>query len=174
MERKPELRLPTTAVPVTLQLVAAPREWLKVRSLMAELFVAEAARAGHSQLLDDVAALLDENATFIPVRIEGLVQLYSKAAILYVSVARTEEPDEDAEFADGPSEVITLYDRQHHVKVELIGEGAIVGTLFDSSPADRPRVMDHLNRSGRFLRLWTASRHYLINKDQIIRVSEQE
>ena len=44
---------------------------------------------------------------------------------------------------------------------------------FDQFP-DRPRVVDYLNRTGRFLRLWTEATHYLINKDQIVRVTEQE
>ena len=70
--------------------------------------------------------------------------------------------------------MVTLYDRRHHVVVELVGGGSLVGTLFDSSPSDRTRVIDHLNRAGRFLRLWTPDEHYLINKDQILHVSEQE
>lgn len=166
MERKPELRLPTTAVPVTLRLVAGS-------NVDAELFVAETARSGHSQLLDDVAAMLDATAPFLPVRVAKQVQLYAKIAIAYVSIARQDEPDEN-EFEDVPSEVFTLYDRQHHVKVELAGDRSLTGTLFDSSPADRPRVIDYLNGASRFLRLWTEATHYLINKDQIIRVSEQE
>lgn len=168
MEQKPELRLPTTAVPVTLRLVAGQR-------VEAELFLADATRTGHSKLLDDVAALLDEPTAFLPVRVAKQVQLYAKPALLYVSIARHSEDDDDGAFIDVPSEVITLYDRQHHVTVDLAGEhGALTGMLFDSSPSDRPRVIDHLNRSGRFLRLWTEATHYLINKDQIIRVTEQE
>ena len=44
--------------------------------------------------------------------------------------------------------------------------------LLDSSPADRPRVVDHLNRPGAFLRLWTSEEHYLVNKTQILHVVE--
>lgn len=168
MERKPELRLPTIAVPVTVHLVGGAK-------VDAELFVGEAPRTGHSQLLDDVATMLDEAAGFLPVRVAREVQLYAKKAILYVAIARhNDEADVDHdEFEDVPSEVLTLYDRQHHVNVEL-GACALSGMLFDSSPSDRTRVIDHLNRAGRFLRLWTEGTHYLINKDQIIRVSEQE
>jgi hypothetical protein len=155
MDRKPELRLPTTAVPVTLGLVAGTK-------VEAEIFIGEAARSGHGQLLDDVAAMFDEATSFVPVRVDTKVVLYAKSAIAFVAIARE------------PSEVITLYDRQHHVNVELSGALVLSGTLFDSSPADRPRAIDHLNRAGRFLRLWTEGTHYLINKDQIVRVSEQE
>ena len=167
MERKPELRLPTTAVPVTVKLVGGA-------SVEAELFIGEAVRTGRSQLLDDLAVMLDETAGFLPVRVERVVQLYAKKAIAYVAVARHDDGSDDhEEFEDVPSEVITLYDRQHHVKVEL-EQLALTGMLFDSSPSDRTRVIDHLNSAGRFLRLWTEGTHYLINKDQIVRVSEQE
>jgi len=48
----------------------------------------------------------------------------------------------------------------------------LIGTMLDSSPADRPRVIDHLNRSGRFVRLWTTEEHYLINTTQVVAVTE--
>ena len=67
---------------------------------------------------------------------------------------------------------MTLYDRQHRVQVALIEGEALTGMLLDSSPADRPRVIDHLNRSGAFVRLWTSDEHFLINKTQILQVTE--
>ena len=36
------------------------------------------------------------------------------------------------------------------------------GTLLDSAPADRSRVIDHLNAARRFVRLWTQDDHYFI------------
>ncbi len=168
MERKPELRLPTVAVPVRLALVGRD-------AVAAELFVADVARPGRSQLHDDLAAILDEAASFMPVRCGERVRLYAKSSIAWVCVVRHDGEDSaEAEFVDIPSEVITLYDRQHHVVVELASGGSLSGSLFDSSPSDRPRVVDHLNGAGRFLRLWTPDDHYLINKDQILHVSEQE
>lgn len=168
MERKPELRLPTVAVPVRLALVGRD-------AVAAELFVADVVRPGRSQLHDDIAEILDDPASFVPVRSGEHVRLHSKASIAWVCVVRHDEDEgAEAEFVDIPSEVITLYDRQHHVVVELAGGGTVTGTLFDSSPSDRPRVIDHLNRAGRFLRLWTPDDHYLVNKDQILHVSEQE
>jgi hypothetical protein len=168
MERKPELRLPTVAVPVKLALIG--RE-----AVTAELFVADVARPGRSQLHDDIAAMLDEAASFFPVRSGDRVRLHAKSSIAWVCAVRHDDDDSgEAEFVDIPSEVITLYDRQHHVVVELASGGSLTGTLFDSSPSDRPRVIDHLNHAGRFLRLWTPDEHYLINKDQILHVSEQE
>jgi hypothetical protein len=166
MERNDELRLPTVAVPVKLTLVGRP-------AIDAELFVADGTRTGRTQLLDDLATMLDEPTEFLPVRRGGKVRLYPKSAVAVVAVARREHDDE-ADFDDTPSEVITLYDRQHRVIVELVSGGALAGTLFDSSPSDRPRVVDHLNRTSRFVRLWTPEDHFLINKDQILAVGEQE
>jgi hypothetical protein len=166
MEQKAELRLPTTAVPLKLVLVGHA-------AVTAELFVADVARQSRSQLLDDVAALLDQDASFLPVRGENGVRLLAKRSIAWLAITRVEESDND--FSDEePSEVITLYDRRHRVIVQLVTGEALAGMLFDSSPADRPRVIDHLNRAGRFLRLWTPEQHFLIHKDHILEVREQE
>lgn len=165
MEQNAELRLPTIAVPVTLSLVGGTR-------LDGEVFVADAGRGGRDRLLDALAALLDEDALFVPVRQGPGVRLYAKHAIAWVAARRREESDEELD--DSPSDVITLYDRQHRVEIALLGGTRFAGSLFDSSPADRPRVIDHLNRAGRFVRLWTPTDQTLINTAQIESVSEQE
>jgi hypothetical protein len=166
MEQKAELRLPTVAVAVKLVVVGHA-------AVTAELFVADVARRSRSQLLDDVATLLDQDASFLPVRGENGVRLLAKRSIAWLAIQRVEESESD--FTDEePSEVITLYDRRHSVIVQLVTGEALTGTVFDSSPADRPRVIDHLNRAGRFLRLWTPEQHYLVHKDHILEVREQE
>ena len=68
--------------------------------------------------------------------------------------------------------MVTLYDRQHRVEIELVAGTRLLGTLLDSSPADRPRVIDHLNGAASFVRLWTPHEHILINKAQIVCVTE--
>ena len=166
VEQKAELRLPTIAVPVKLVVVGHA-------AVTAELFVGDAPRLSRSQLLDDVATLLDQDTAFLPVRGEAGVRLLAKHSIAWLAIARQEETlDEDVD--DSPSEVITLYDRRHRVNVQLVTGEVLAGTLFDSSPADRPRVIDHLNRAGRFVRLWTPEEQYLIAKDHILEVREQE
>ena len=162
VERSTELRLPTIEVPVTLVLVNRP-------PVEAELFVADVQRHGRSELLDDVAALLDEPSAFLPVRGETGVRLLAKHAIAWIAINREEDA---ADFDDMPSEVMTLYDRQHRVEIALVTGATLVGMLLDSSPADRPRVVDHLNHPGAFVRLWTSDEHYLINKAQILHVTE--
>jgi hypothetical protein len=164
VERSTELRLPTVAVPVRLALVG--RE-----PMDAELFMADVSRSGRSQLLDDVAELLDAAAGFLPIRDATGVRLLAKQAITWLALSRHED-EEELDFEDLPSEVITLYDRQHRVEVALVTDATLVGMLLDSSPADRTRVVDHLNRAGGFVRLWTSDEHYLINKTQILHVTE--
>ena len=166
MEQNAELRLPTIAVPVRLAVVGGA-------VVDAELFVPDTVRTGRTQLLEDLAVTLDDAASFVPVRhAGGNVKLLAKRAIAWVEVQRS-SADEDVDLEDSPSEVVTLYDRQHRVAVELAGAAQFEGSLFDSSPADRSRVIDHLNRARRFLRLWTPQAQTLINTEQIVSVSEQ-
>jgi len=163
--RSSELRLPTKVVAARLALVgAAPID--------AELFVSDVRRRGRSHLLDDIAAQLGAEATFIPMRWSGQVRLLAKHAIAWVAFRRR-DPDElpSTDFDNEPSE-LTLYDREYRVEIELAHAARLIGTMLDSSPADRPRVMDHLNRAGRFVRLWTADEHYLINATQVVTVTE--
>lgn len=165
MDRKPELRLPTVTVAVRLSVVGH-------EPAGAELFVAETPH-GRSAVLEAVDELLDAPSEFLPVRGPSGVRLLAKRAIAWVAIERG-EVSPDHEFDDQPSEVMTLYDRQHHVIVELTTGEELEGMVFDSAPADRPRVIDHLNRAGRFVRLWTSDEHYLINKAHILQVLEQE
>lgn len=165
MEQNAELRLPTIAVPVKLALVGAT-------PVDAEVFVADSVRGGRGQLLDELAAMLDGDAAFVPVRQAGNVRLLAKRAVAWTSVSRRAEVDEALD-DDAPSDVITLYDRRYPVEIELVGGQRFAGSLFDSSPADRPRVVDHLNRARHFIRLWTATDQVLINTQQIVAVEEK-
>lgn len=162
VDRSAELRLPTLTVPVRLALVGQEPD-------NAHLFVAAIARRGRSHLLDDIAAMLDANARFVPVRMDGGVRLLAKRAIAWIAVRRHDDDDPPDTTEEDLSE---LYDRQHRVAIELVQAAPITGLLLDSSPADRPRVIDHLNRAGAFVRVWSADEQLLVNKDQIIAVTE--
>jgi hypothetical protein len=152
------LRVPTIAVPVQLALVGRA-------AAVAELFVADVPRQGRSQLLDAVATMLDDPQTFVPLRGDREIVLLAKHAVAWIAIARDESLAE-------AEEVTTLYDRRHRVSITLAGGGEIAGTFLDSSPADRPRVVDHLNRAGRFVRVWTSDHLYLVNTLQIVEVCE--
>lgn len=152
LDHSAELRLPTIAVGVRFSLVGA------MMPLAGELFVSDIQRPGRSALLDDVARIVNGENRFLPVRTGDAVHLYSKHAIAWLALPTEEEVDE-------------LFDNQHRVAVD-IGGARITGMLFDSSPADRTRLIDHLNRAQRFLRLWTSDEHYLVNTQHIVKVSE--
>jgi hypothetical protein len=163
--RSSELRLPTRIVAVRLALVGA-------MPIAAELFVADVPRRGRSHLLDDLAAQLDAPTAFLPVRSSSRVRLLGKHAIAWIAVHRRGPGDPATDFSSEPSEELTLYDHEHVVEIELVHGTKLIGTLLDSSPADRTRVIDHLNRAGAFVRLWTADEHYLVNARQIVAVTE--
>lgn len=151
----PELRLPT--VTVAVELARAGRAAERV-----ELFVAEG--GGH----EAVAALLESDSQFLPVREPDApggvrVALVGKRAIVWVAVALV-----------AAAEGLALYDHRHEVRIELDIDAAepISGHVLYSSPADRPRLIDHLNVPGHFLRVWTADALYLVNKHHVVRVVE--
>lgn len=162
-DRLRDLRLPTKIVAVRLALLGRP-------PFAAEVFVADAPRRPGGHLLDDLAAQLAAAAAFIAVRWAERVRLLGTHAISWIAVRRPGA--DDAPLSDAAGDDLAFYDRQHRVEVELLEGGPLIGTLLDSAPADRPRVIDHLNHAGLFLRLWTPAEHYLINTRQIVAVSE--
>jgi hypothetical protein len=141
--------------------------------LDAEIFLVDRVRQAKTQVLDDLAELLAEASTFLPVKHGERVRMLAKHAVAWVSInPEAAELAVELEFDDLPSEVVTLYDREHRVEVELVVGGSLHGTLFDSAPADRPRLVDHLNSTVGFVRLWTQDAHFLVNRAQILSVSE--
>jgi hypothetical protein len=154
-----------------MKVVAVRLALVGAMPMPAEVFVADVPRRGRGQLFDDLATRLCSEAAFVPVRWSGRVRMLAKHAIAWIAVRRHatgEIPSLD--FSDEPSE-LTLFDREHRVEIE-VGSSNLIGTLLDSSPADCPRLIDHLNRSGRFLRLWTSDEHYLVNAAHVIAVTE--
>jgi hypothetical protein len=141
--------------------------------LAVEMFVPDVPRRGRGQLLDDLATQLGGEARFVPVRTTSRVRLVGKHAIAWISVERRAPEDAPAEPAEIPEE-LALFDHQHFVEVELAHGSKLIGTLLDSGPVEHSRVVDHLNHSGRWLRLWTTDRHYLINVLQVVAVTELE
>ncbi|MEO8707226.1 MAG: hypothetical protein ABI867_44780 [Kofleriaceae bacterium] len=160
-----DLRIPTVAVAVRIAQSGKPE-------LEAELFIAAESRHDRAQLLEDLATMLDTADTFVPVRANGVVRLVGKHALAWVAVHRRgAEATLSTDFPDEPSEVITLYDRQHRVEL-VLADGSITGLLLDSLPADHPRVLDYLNHAPRFVRLWTPEAHVFVNKQRILEVIE--
>jgi hypothetical protein len=163
--RTSELVVPTVAVAVRVTIAGA-------EPAPVEMFVPDVAGHGHAQLLDNLAAQLAAEAGFVPVRASGRVRLLGKHAITWVAIGRyASDAPAPAEPTEIPEE-LTLFDHQHFVEVELAQGGKLVGTLLDSAPIEHARLGDHLNRSGRWLRLWTTDQHYLINAMHVVAVAE--
>ena len=160
MDRQDELRTAIVAVAVRIAIVCDRPDGFAIEQ--GELFLAEDPGRSRSQIIDDISALLEEPLAFVPVRVGGATRLLAKAAIASVSIR----------IVDDPSEVGVLYDRQHRVEIELLHGTRLGGLLLDSSPAERRRVIDHLNHALHFVRLWTQHEHVLINKSQIVSVTE--
>jgi hypothetical protein len=153
------LRMPTVAVNV--ELAIGPSQPHTSRG---ELFVIDDPRQ-QANPVDAVAQLLESPAQFVPFRVDGVVRLVAKTAIVTVTI-----PGAPPQQTDEPE--LELYDRQHRVEVLLVQGTRFEGLLLDNSPADHPRAIDHLNSTARHVRLWTADSHVLIAKAQIATVTE--
>lgn len=168
------LRLPTLPVPVDLSRAGRASERV-------ELFVADTPRRSRTELVNEVAELLEAEPAFLPVRepeAGGRVALIGKHSILWVAISLREigvGPAADGvpeEVGFEPSEILMLFDHRHDCRIELETGSALDGHVLYSSPADRPRLADHLNLPGVFVRFWTNDLLYLINKRHIVRVLE--
>jgi len=168
------LRLPTLPVPVDLSRAGRAPERV-------ELFVADVPRRGRTTLVSEVAELLEAEPAFLPVRepeSDGRVSLIGKQAIVWVAISLREigvGPAADGvpeEVGFEPSEILMLFDHRHDCRLELDTGDALAGHVLYSSPADRPRLIDHMNLPGVFLRFWTNDLLYLINKRHVVRIHE--
>jgi hypothetical protein len=160
---EPGLRIPKIQMAVELAVVG-----LKPREVA--VFIAEhlADRYRPQHLRD----LLEGPEHFLPIQeADQTWSIINKATILWaaVNLGEGQLPVEET----NPSLQEELFDHRIAVEVEL-ASGPLSGDLLFSPPPGRGRVADHLNEMGRFFRLWTSSRLYLINKSHVLRVRESE
>ncbi len=115
-----------------------------------------------------VLDLLEREQPFLPTQgaTDRTPQIFNKDALVWVSVAS------DKATVSGADDDDALFEYRHEVRVELVGGDQLVGELLYTLPADHARVVDYLNAPGRFFRLWTPARLYLINKYFVERVVE--
>jgi hypothetical protein len=156
------LRTPTIALPVRLALQGDS-------ATAAALFVPDLPRQARAQLLDDLAAVLDEDRDFVPVLFGERRVLVNRSAIAYVAVARRPLKGNGGGISDEDeiSDVHTLYDHRCPVFVTLHDGTPLRGTLLFSSPADRARLVDFINLGPRFVRVWTGDELYLVQRSAI-------
>jgi hypothetical protein len=151
-----EFRVPTNALPA--EILSA-----EGKTLVGRIFVpASAFRHTGAMRAEE---WLDEAADFFPFLADGASTsvILNKQQVLVVSVppaAQGNEPDA----AEEPG-------TRRKVKVRC-GEHHFAGTVLIEMPESQSRLLDHLNRPGRFISLWDGQRYRLIHKDHITGVQE--
>ena len=158
MNQTETLRVAKKAVAVDLTLAGGqPRH--------VEIFLAE--HRANEFRRQDVLDLLENANAFLPVRAAGSPdqEIFNKDALLWIGVPLAHFGSEE----DSPEE---LFEFRRPVRVELLGTAALDGDLLYSAREESTRVVDYLNETGRFLRLWAKDRLYLINKTFVLRIVE--
>jgi hypothetical protein len=158
-----DLRLPK--FPVAIELSLAGRGPQAV-----EVFVAQHLATDFRR--QHVVDLLESDTAFLPARqVDGhRFLVFNKAAVVWVGIplAAGELPVEEA--AEAPE--TELYESQREIEVELSTGATLRGSVLYSLPPQSARLADYLNQPGRFIRLWTVDRVYLINKAFVLSVAE--
>ncbi|MGC4114391.1 MAG: hypothetical protein QM765_07220 [Myxococcales bacterium] len=147
-----ELRIPKAHVSVTLALTTGVHE--------AKVFLADyaAGHGGPERILD----VLGGPDRFLPVQVQGAVQLVSREALRWVKVGLERFDDPPAGLSQ---EDVTL----------LLRDGtSLSGTARFDAPAGRSRLLDYLNSPGHFLALYQGAEVVLVNRSEIAEVRFQE
>lgn len=161
MSQTEPLRIRKQAVAVELALAGgAPRR--------VEVFVAE--HRDNEFRRQDVLNLLEHVQAFLPARdcSTGQWEVFNKDALLWIGIPLSPFGSEPA---DADQE---LYEFRRSVRVDLIGAEPLHGDLLYSARQESTRLQDHLNEAGRFLRVWSGERLFLVNKAFVVRVVQPE
>jgi hypothetical protein len=151
-----EFRVPTVALPA--EILSAEGQ-----TLIGRIFVpASAYRHTGAMRAEE---WLDEPADFFPFLADGAKTsvILNKRQVLVLSIPAAAEGDEPAAEEEAGT--------RRQVKVRCGGRD-FEGTVLIEMPESQSRVLDHLNRPGRFLGLWDGERHRLIHKGHITSVQE--
>ena len=159
MSQTEPLRIRKQAVAVELALPGSPPRTV-------EVFLAE--HRPNEFRRQHVLDLLEHVQAFLPARdvATGTREIFNKDAVLWIGVPLSPFGSEP----DGADE--ELFEFRKPVRVDLMGAGPLSGELLYSAPQESTRSVDYLNAAGRFLRLWSKERLYLINKAFVLRVVE--
>jgi hypothetical protein len=116
-----------------------------------------------------VLDLLEQEARFLPTQTESdrTPQLINKDTLVWAAIASDKAVATGADDGDD-----ALFEYRHEVRVELVGGDMLVGELLYTLPPAHARVVDYLNGPGRFFRLRTLDRLFLIHKNFVERVIE--
>jgi hypothetical protein len=129
------------------------------------LFLAE--HGVHAFARQTVLDLLEQVETFLPARDAetGLWESFNARAVVWIAMSR--EALEEEGSAD------QLFEHRRFVRVLLAAGSSLEGEVLYSAPDGEARLVDHLNRPERFLRLWDGDRVLLVNKQSVVRIVEE-
>jgi hypothetical protein len=159
IEQSESYRVPKRAVEVELALAGkAP--------IRVQVFVAM--QQAHAYRRQDVLDMLEHEHAFLPARstADSGLAVFNKETLVWLAVVPASDKGND------PADEDELFQYRHEVRLELVGSGELTGELLYTVPDDRARVADYLNAPGRFVRLWSRDKLYLVNKAFIERVVE--
>ena len=127
------------------------------------MFLAE--HQDHSWHRQEVLDLLEVQEPFFPAHYEGsdAWMLVGRAAVVWVAV------DNDAPEAEADDEE-PLFEYRREVSVDLDGGRSLEGQLLYAAPPEQARLMDYLNATPRFFRVFTAERIYLVARSAVRRL----
>lgn len=151
-----EFRVPTVAL--SAEVLCADG-----RTLVGRIFV-PASASRHSGAMRS-EEWMDEAVDFFPFLEDGSASsvILNKQQVLVLSVPASAQDDEPEDESRGAT--------TRRVKVRC-GDRDFEGTVRIEMPESQSRLLDHLNRPGRFLGLWDGQSHRLIQKLHITRVQE--
>jgi hypothetical protein len=130
------------------------------------LFLAE--HGSHDFNRQRILDLLEQVDSFLPACDlgSGDCESFNSRAVAWIGVPLA--PVEGEESAE------ELFEHRRRVRIVLFGALSLDGELLYSAPAEASRVVDLLNRKERFFRLWTEDQVYLVNKDSVLSVIEDD
>jgi len=152
-----ELKVPTVALPAEILGTDG-------RRFVGRIFVpATASRHTGSMRAEE---WMDDPASFFPFLADGTSSpvILNKRHVLVLSVPF------DAE-RDGPGREEDEAGTRRRVRVGC-DDREFEGSIHIDMPENQSRVLDYLNRPGRFIGVWDGQRHLLVQRDRITRVQE--
>jgi hypothetical protein len=150
-----DLRVPTVALPADVLTVDG-------RTSSGRIFVPAAAHAHEGAMRAE--EWLNDPSDFFPFLPDDAVRpvLLNRHEVLIVTVPAHADAGDVAEGAALPERNVTVD----------CGGRRLSGSLVIDMPEEHRRVLDYLNRPGRFLTLRDRGRHHLVQKNRITRVKE--
>jgi hypothetical protein len=153
----PELRVPTVAL--TAEMLLADGS-----DMLGRMFVPAAAlRHSGATRPEEWMNEPPDFFPFLPDAASGPI-IVNKHEVVILSVPASVDADLTLEEADSPRRRVTIE----------CGGRRLAGELVIDMPLNQSRVLDYLNRAGRFLTLSDGDRHHLIQKRRITRVEESK